>query len=91
MKSSAKILTAAIAAAVGVGLNVAPSVLAAPPMEKCYGVTRAAKNDCCTSTHACAGLAKEDYQWDEWVFVPKGLCAKLANGCLAPKKVVRRR
>lgn len=87
MKSSAKILTVAIAAAVGVGLSVTSNVAAeSGPMEKCYGVAKAGKNDCGTGVHACSGMAKEDNQWDEWVFVPKGLCGKLAHGCLQPKK-----
>ncbi|MDQ2994188.1 MAG: DUF2282 domain-containing protein [Pseudomonadota bacterium] len=84
---SAKILTAAIAAAVGVGLCASQGAKAAPPaMEKCYGVAKAEKNDCGTSLHACAGLAKTDCIFDEWVLMPKGLCEKLAYGSLKPVK-----
>lgn len=50
--------------------------------EKCYGVARAGKNDCATSTSVCAGTAKKDGQKDAWVYVPKGSCQKLGGGFL---------
>ena len=50
-----------------------------PEMEKCAGVAKAGKNDCGTSKHACAGMSKAD-GGDEWVYVPKGTCDKLAGG-----------
>ena len=55
--------------------------------EKCYGVVKAAKNDCANAagTHSCAGQAKTDADGGEWVYVPKGLCAKLAGGSTEPK------
>ncbi len=62
---------------------------AAPPLvfcaehEKCYGVNKAGKNDCSTSTSACAGTARQDNQKDAWVYVPKGTCAKLTGGSLS--------
>jgi len=50
--------------------------------EKCYGVAKAGKNDCGSAdgSHACAGAAKKDNDPNEWVYVPKGLCDKLAGG-----------
>ena len=54
--------------------------------EKCYGVAKAGKNDCQTATSACAGSAKLDFQKDAWVYVPKGLCEKLAGGGRMPTK-----
>jgi uncharacterized membrane protein len=55
--------------------------------EKCYGVVKAAMNDCASATksHTCAGHAATDASGDEWVNVPKGLCEKLAGGSLEPK------
>lgn len=50
--------------------------------EKCYGVAAAGKNDCGTKAHSCAGMATEDADLEEWVFVPKGLCERLAGGSL---------
>jgi len=56
-----------------------------PDMEKCYGVTKAGKNDCAGPAHACAGQSKTDASGKDWVSLPKGTCDKLANGSLAAK------
>lgn len=53
--------------------------------EKCFGVVKAAQNDCQTSTHSCAGTSTADNQGDAWVYVPAGTCAKLTGGSLEPK------
>jgi uncharacterized membrane protein len=55
--------------------------------EKCFGVNRAGKNDCATSSSSCAGTAKLDNQKDAWVYVPKGTCQKLGGGSLAAPAV----
>jgi uncharacterized membrane protein len=81
MKKSNLAVTATIASLVALGgtmLTAAP-VLAAEK-EKCYGVSKAGKNDCATKTSSCAGTAKEDNQSDAFVVVPKGLCGKLTGG-----------
>ena len=52
--------------------------------ERCYGVAKAGKNDCATSTSSCVGTAKLDNQKDAWVYVPKGTCAKLAGNVPSP-------
>lgn len=83
MKTS-KILTAAALSGI-LGLAVAQSAQAAETAtEKCYGVVKAAKNDCGSSTHSCAGHAAKDGDAAEWVMTPKGLCEKLVNGSLTP-------
>lgn len=53
--------------------------------EKCYGVAKAGKNDCASlnKSHGCAGQAKKDADPNEWIYVPAGLCDKLAGGKLA--------
>jgi len=52
--------------------------------EKCYGVAKAAKNDCgVKGGHSCAGQAKTDNDPKEWVYLPKGTCAKIAGGSLS--------
>jgi uncharacterized membrane protein len=56
-----------------------------PDMEKCYGVSKAGKNDCAAAAHACAGQAKIDAGGKDWISVPKGTCEKLANGSLTAK------
>ena len=56
---------------------------AAEKMEKCYGVVKAGKNDCQTSTAACAGSATKDSQKDAWLYLPKGSCEKLVGGSVS--------
>jgi len=50
--------------------------------EKCYGVAKAGKNDCAAKdgAHSCAGQSKKDNDTNTWIYVPKGLCDKLAGG-----------
>lgn len=58
----------------------AADMMAKPDMEKCYGVVKAGQNDCAAMGHSCAGKAAKDAIPGEWVYTPKGLCAKLVNG-----------
>lgn len=53
--------------------------------EKCYGITKAAKNDCQTAASACAGSSKEDGNPSAFIYVPKGTCEKIVGGSLQPK------
>ncbi len=53
--------------------------------ERCYGIVKAGANDCATANSACSGTAKQDYQKDAWVYLPKGTCEKL-GGTLKPGK-----
>lgn len=50
--------------------------------EKCAGIIKAGLNDCPTSQHACAGLAYEDNDPEEFIFVPKGTCEKIAGASI---------
>lgn len=72
----------AVATAIAIGAGAAaPAAMAIPEgMEKCMGVAKAGMNDCGTSSHACAGQAKEDGHPEEWVAVPKGSCEKIVGG-----------
>jgi uncharacterized membrane protein len=56
------------------------------PVEKCYGVVKAGKNDCQTSKSACAGTATKDGQKDAWIYVPKGTCDKIVGASLKSGK-----
>lgn len=48
---------------------------AARPMEKCYGIAKAGKNDCKAGPGtSCAGSATRDYQGNSWKLVPAGTC-----------------
>ena len=56
------------------------------PVEKCYGVVKAGKNDCQTSKSACAGTATKDSQKDAWIYLPKGSCEKIVGASLKSGK-----
>ena len=71
-----------IAAALSAALLLAHTGQAADPIEKCFGVAKAGKNDCQTATSSCAGTSKKDAQTDAWLSVPKGTCEKIAGGSL---------
>lgn len=61
-------------------LTMSASALAAdaapkPAMEKCYGISKAGKNDCAVKGgHSCAGLSKTNDDPKEWIYTPKGTC-----------------
>lgn len=75
--------------AAGTAATAAPQKSAKPPMEKCYGVSLAGKNDCAAGPGtSCAGTSKADYQGNAWKYVAKGTCTKIktptGNGSLKP-------
>lgn len=47
--------------------------------EKCAGVIKAGKNDCATSRNQCHGHVKTDRDAEAWIYVPKGLCERIAG------------
>jgi uncharacterized membrane protein len=84
-----KVTAAAVGSLIALGsLALVSQTFAAdkPEMEKCYGVTKAGKNDCASNGHACAGQSKADKNAKEWLSLPKGTCDRLVGGSLtAPK------
>jgi uncharacterized membrane protein len=89
MNHAKSIAESALAGLLALGVTAAVAGPAATPTyehEKCYGVVKAGKNDCQTSTHACAGQANKDRQGDSWIYVPKGTCDKIAGGSTSPGK-----
>lgn len=57
---------------------MAAEKMAAPAMEKCFGVAMAGKNDCKAGAGTtCAGTAKTDYQANAWKNVPAGTCTSI--------------
>lgn len=58
--------------------------------ERCFGVSKAGKNDCATASSACAGTAKQDFQKDAWIYVPKGTCLRLAGGVTAAPDIKKK-
>lgn len=76
----------AIASALAAAFVLPVAAQAQGSTEKCYGITKAGKNDCQTATSSCAGTSKKDAQTDAWLSVPKGACEKIVGGSLAAKK-----
>jgi uncharacterized membrane protein len=62
--------------------SAAPMGPAAMPAgsEKCYGIAKAAKNDCAAGAHSCAGQATKNMDKSSFVYLPAGACAKIAGG-----------
>lgn len=56
--------------------------VAIPGMERCFGIVKAGANDCGNALHNCSGEAKIDKSKSEWVYVPTGLCKRIAGGNL---------
>jgi uncharacterized membrane protein len=83
MKSS---LTIAAALSTALLLGVAAQAQAQGSIEKCYGVSKAGKNDCQTASSSCAGTSKKDHEASAWLGVPKGTCEKIVGGMLSSPK-----
>ena len=70
-------LSALLLASLAAGATNAAHAQAKKPMEKCYGVAKAGKNDCKAGAGTtCAGTSKMDHQGNAWSQVPKGTCEK---------------
>ncbi|MCK5335440.1 MAG: DUF2282 domain-containing protein [Gammaproteobacteria bacterium] len=56
--------------------------------EKCAGVAKAGMNDCgaLDGKHGCSGQATISNADNEWVYTPKGTCAKITGGFVAKIK-----
>ncbi len=74
-----------LALSVVVAANAGPAEKPKGSSEKCYGVTKAGKNDCQTANNACAGNVKQDAQKDAWIYLPKGTCDKIVGASTKPK------
>ncbi|MEZ5468268.1 MAG: DUF2282 domain-containing protein [Lysobacterales bacterium] len=81
---SLTLLRAALAGAVVLTATSAQAQNEAP-VEKCFGIAKAGKNDCQTASSSCAGTSKQDRQPDAWIYLPKGSCDKITGGSLSPK------
>lgn len=94
MQTTKHTITVAIGAILGLsGLAGGASAadVRCAEQERCYGVSKAGKNDCATSTSACSGTATQDFQKDAWVYVPKGTCARLAGGAPAAPAIDKKK
>jgi len=80
MTKTQMMLTSALSTMILTAMAASPAHAAKPGMEKCAGIAKAAKNDCGTSKHSCAGQAAKDGDKEEWVYVPAGTCEKIVGG-----------
>lgn len=80
----------ALISAIALGIGIAGESQAAKPKwegyEKCAGIVKTGMNSCGTSKHNCAGHAKVDNDPEEWIYLPKGTCMKIAGASLKRKK-----
>jgi uncharacterized membrane protein len=86
--SIASIAGLALTASLTAGLTATP-VAAQSSVEKCYGVSKAGKNDCAAGPGtSCAGTSTRDYQGNAWTYVKKGTCTNIqtpkGRGSLTP-------
>ncbi len=90
MKNSHVALAAALATSLVALAGQAHAADQKKPMEKCYGVSLAGKNDCAAGAGtSCAGTSKVDYDGKAWTLVDKGTCTTIKTpkgfGSLAAK------
>ena len=76
------ILAGAVAACIAVPAINAIAGSHKKAAEKCYGISKKAKNDCAGSGHSCAGQAKTSGSPTEWIYVMKGNCKRIVGGKL---------
>lgn len=88
MKMHTALVASAMTAAIGLAAASVAMAQGGPAptptfkAEKCFGIAKAAKNDCQTANSSCAGTSKTNGQKDAWLFVPAGTCERLVNGSL---------
>lgn len=89
MKNTNAIVVSSLVAVIAMGaLDAQTNAYAEEKnLEKCYGVSKAGKNDCKTLSNACAGHSMTDGQEDAFIALPKGTCERIVGGRLeAPAK-----
>ncbi len=85
MKDLTRMINTAVVGVMALGIAGEAVAADAKQGEKCYGISKAAKNDCQTAASACAGSSKEDSNPSAFIFVPKGTCEKIVGGSLTAK------
>jgi uncharacterized membrane protein len=72
---------AAALAAPGILMAQQPAEMPSYKAEKCYGIAKAAKNDCASQgNNSCAGTSKVNADPKAWMFVPEGVCERIVGG-----------
>lgn len=85
MNASKSMINSALAGVLALGVVGHSLAAEQKEGEKCYGITKAEKNDCQTAASACAGSSKQDGNPSAFIYVPKGTCEKIVGGSLTAK------
>jgi uncharacterized membrane protein len=56
---------------------------------KCAGIAKKGKNHCGANGHKCGGMAKKDFDKNEWIYVRKEVCDATPGKVVGQKKVVK--
>ena len=93
MKDKNTLIHSTVAGILALGTTMASTTAQAVPdqpkfWEKCAGVAKKGMNDCgsLNGKHGCASQAAMNNDPNEWVYVPKGTCAKIVGGKVAKIK-----
>ena len=81
-------IAAALASAIAPVVLTAQKPAPAPTFkaEKCYGISKAGKNDCAsTGNNSCGGTSKLNSDPKAWIYVPEGYCERIVGGSKTPK------
>ena len=89
MKSNSKLVGASIAIAVALAfVEYAEAQTNVPKpaykYEKCFGIVKAAQNDCFSPANSCGKTSRRDNDPNAWIYVPEGACDKIVGGSTAP-------
>ncbi|HKJ09087.1 MAG TPA: DUF2282 domain-containing protein [Gammaproteobacteria bacterium] len=81
MRDTRLIMSAALTGLVALAGTSTPAMAADhASMQKCYGINKAHMNDCASADHGCKGMATKARDPQSYVYVPKGVCQKIAGG-----------
>ena len=87
MKTKSVLISTAVTSLIAFGaISMSAQAADDANTEKCYGVSKAGKNDCQTASSSCAGTSKKDHEASAWLGVPKGTCEKIVGGSLTAAK-----
>ena len=87
MELKKKFVMAAAAAMIATAAQAAeapkkPVAKKADEKEKCFGISRAGKNDCSWAGGSCHASLTKDGDKTAYILMPKGLCERLVGGSL---------
>jgi len=84
MNHKKKFLAAVSLIAISSSVNVGDAK--AIKQEKCFGISKAGKNDCKASdgSHACASYSKVDGTPVDWLMLPEGVCERIVGASVTP-------